>query len=103
MSKVIDEAIKKNNPTDGAMNTKDILYVVENEFKKELSSAMSTVMINKGKSLVKLTAGTPEKKKKRKGETKPGEPKTQVRKPVKRVKPQPAPAAGIGSDRSRCG
>ena len=37
------------------MNTKDILYVVENEFKKDLSNAMSTVMINKGKSLVKLT------------------------------------------------
>ncbi|MEH7086413.1 hypothetical protein V7139_27325 [Neobacillus drentensis] len=101
MSKVIEEAIKKNNPTDGAMNTKDILYVIENEFKKDLSNAMSTVMINKGKSLVKLTAGAPEKKKKRKGETKPGEPKTRTKNPVKRVKPQTAASIGNEQEQTR--
>lgn len=99
ISKVIEEAIKQNNPTDGVMNTKDILYVVENEFKKDLSSAISTVMINKGKSLVKLTTEVPKKKKKSKGASKPGEPKTQTRNPVKRVKQRPT--AGIGSEQEQ--
>ena len=36
IAKIIEGAIKKNNPTDGLMDTKDILYVVENQFKKDL-------------------------------------------------------------------
>lgn len=99
ISKIIEEAIKQNNPTDGVMNTKDILYVVENEFKKDLSGAVSTVMINKGKSLVKLTTEVPKKKKKSKNSSKPSVPKTQTRNPVKRVKPQPT--AGIGSEQEQ--
>jgi hypothetical protein len=99
LSKIIEEAIKQNNPTDGVMNTKDILYVVENEFKRDLTNAMSTVMINKGKSLVKLTSEVPKKKKKSKSGAKPGEPKTRTRNPVKRVKQQPT--AGIGSEQEQ--
>ncbi|MFE4243451.1 hypothetical protein [Peribacillus butanolivorans] len=75
ISSIIEEAIKKNNPTDGLMNTKDILYVVENQFKRDLSDSMATVKINKGKSLVKMTTDVPKKKKKSKGAIKPGEPK----------------------------
>lgn len=49
IASIVEEAIK-NNPTDGVMNTKDILYVVETEFKKELSNSLGTV-INKGKPI----------------------------------------------------
>ncbi|MFC4559732.1 hypothetical protein ACFO3D_16215 [Virgibacillus kekensis] len=52
---VIEEAIKQNNPTDGSMNTDDILYVVETQFRKDLEESLGTVKINKGKSLVKST------------------------------------------------
>lgn len=64
IAKVIEEAIKKNNPTDGPMNTEDILYVVETQFKKDLENSLGTVKINKGKTLVKTT-GKQSKKEKR--------------------------------------
>ncbi|AXI10970.1 hypothetical protein CUC15_19455 [Oceanobacillus zhaokaii] len=64
IAKVIEEAIKKNNKTDGLMDTKDILYVVETQFKKDLEKTMGTVKINKGKTLVK-SSGKQSKKEKR--------------------------------------
>jgi hypothetical protein len=88
IASIIEEAIKKNNPTDGLMNTKDILYVVENEFKRDLADTMSTVMINKGKSVVKLTTDVPKKKKKSKSGSKTGGTTPITRNPVKRVKHQ---------------
>lgn len=33
MAKIIEDAIKQHNPTDGVMDTKDIIYEVENKFK----------------------------------------------------------------------
>lgn len=48
ISKIIEEEMKKNNPTDGLMNTEDILYVVESQFRQDLSQATPTVNINKG-------------------------------------------------------
>jgi hypothetical protein len=86
MAIIIEEAIKKNNPTDGIMNTKDILFVVENEFKRDLADSMSTVKINKGKSLVKLTTDVPKKKKKSKTGSKTGKTTSITRNPVMRVK-----------------
>ena len=88
ISNVIEEAIKRNNPTDGLMNTKDILYVVENEFKRDLSDAMGTVMINKGKSLLKMTTNDTKKKKSKKGAKSSGGSTPSTRNPVKRVKPR---------------
>ena len=34
IAKVIEEAIKNNNPTDGVMDTRDVLYEVQTQFKK---------------------------------------------------------------------
>jgi hypothetical protein len=68
------------------MNTKDILYVVENEFKRDLADSRSTVMINKGKSVVKLTTDVPKKKKKSKTGSSTGSTTPITRNPVKRVK-----------------
>lgn len=65
--KVIDAAIKENNPTDGLMNTSDILYIVENQFKKDLMSSASTVNINEGKKkkiIVKMEPPIPREKQK---------------------------------------
>ncbi|WP_042355651.1 hypothetical protein [Bacillus rubiinfantis] len=92
ITRIIEEVIRKNNQTDGAMDTKDILYVVENQFKKDLSDAMGTVVVNKGKSVVKVTPDAPKKKKKR-GKKKPIEkPLDENKEPVKRKKRTPVPA-----------
>jgi hypothetical protein len=64
ISKILEEEVKKNNPTDGFMNTKDILYMVENQFKQDLSKAMATVKVNKGSkdiTVVKVTPDIPKK------------------------------------------
>lgn len=88
MAKVIEEAIKKNNPTDGKMDTGDIIYEVENKFKKDLSKSMPTVKLSSGnkekdKVVVKIPTEVPEKKNQRKNK-KPNKP----RKPaVKKAKP----------------
>lgn len=92
MAKVIEEAIKKNNPTDGKMDTGDIIYEVENKFKKDLSKSMSTVKLSAGnkekdKVVVKMPISVPKNNEgKTKEKTKPSK-KRKPRKPaVKEVK-----------------
>lgn len=83
ISKIIENEIKKNNPTDGLIDTKDILYITENEFKKELSKSMSTYKLNNGKkekTVVKVKPNVDKKKK-------PKDPKEpNKKKALKRVK-----------------
>ncbi|PEZ82971.1 hypothetical protein [Bacillus sp. AFS017274] len=85
---IIDEEMKKNNPTDGVMDTKDLLYIMESEFKQDLSNAYGAVKINKGNLVVKATDGTSNKKPKKKG-TKKGtvEPKNTGIKRTRRNNP----------------
>ncbi|WP_270181119.1 hypothetical protein [Alkalihalobacillus sp. CinArs1] len=84
ISKVIENAIKENNPTDGIMDTQDLLYVVETQFKKDLEKSIGTVKVNQGKSLVKSTTA-PSKKEKRKEKDKEGrEESKEKKKPKKR-------------------
>ncbi|MCA1031178.1 hypothetical protein LCL95_09100 [Bacillus timonensis] len=94
ITKVIEESIKKNNPTDGLINTKDILYLVENQFKQDLASAMATVKINKGKSVVKVAIDPPKKKKKDKKSPGTGKPKNPDDEPkrIRKVKPKGDPS-----------
>lgn len=85
MAKVIEEAIKKNNPTDGKMDTGDIIYEVENKFKKDLSKSMSTVKLSAGnkekdKVVVKMPIGVP---KNNEGKTKEKTKTSKKRKPRK--------------------
>lgn len=66
IAKVIEDAIKKNNPTDGVMDTKDILYLVENQFKKDMAKSTATVRLNQGskeKEIVKVKVEVPKKNK----------------------------------------
>ena len=62
MTAVIDEAIKEQNPVDGPMDTKDLLYVSEIQFKQELSKAMGAVVIDKKKPVVKIDDDLPPQK-----------------------------------------
>lgn len=53
LAQIIDEKMRESNPTDGVMDTKDLLYTVETQFKKELEKALGTVVINSGKKVIK--------------------------------------------------
>ena len=81
MTVVIDEAVKEHNPVDGTMDTKDLLYVSEIQFKQELSKAMGAVVIDKKKPVVKMDDDLPPQK----GKKKPGRPSKPTDKPL--IKP----------------
>lgn len=55
---IVEASIRKNNPTDGVMNTTDILYNTVNNFKKELKETATVVKIKSGngkeKSILKV-------------------------------------------------
>lgn len=84
MTAVIDEAIKKQNPVDGPMDTKDLLYVSDIKFKQEISKAMGAVVIDKKKPVVKIDDDLPKKDRKKNsgGKSKPSS--KRLIKPVKR-------------------
>lgn len=85
IGKIIDQAIKENNETDGFIDTKDILYVVETQFKKDLEKSIGTVRVKDGKTLVK-SLGKESKKEKRNKKEKSGRTPSQ---PVTRKKRDP--------------
>lgn len=81
---VIDEAIKKQNPVDGPMDTKDLLYVSDIQFKQELSKAMGAVVIDKKKPVVKINDDLPSQKDKKKSDGASNRIEQPLIKPVKR-------------------
>ena len=88
MAKIIEDEIKKSNPTDGIMNTEDVLYYVENQFKQELADSLGTVKLNNGdkdKTVVKVEQDIPKKKDPKDKKEKDKEKK----KPLKKVKKKP--------------
>jgi len=65
IANLINEEMRRNNPTDGKLDTKDLLYLVENQFKQDLESSYNAVEINNGKHIVKSTTDIPKTKKER--------------------------------------
>ncbi len=49
IAKIIEEEIRKNNPTDGKIDTSDIIYELNAEFKDNLLNKLSTVKIKNKK------------------------------------------------------
>ena len=93
IAKVIEEAIKNNNPTDGVMDTRDVLYEVQTQFKKDLLQSAPTVKLNKGKgkeenTIVKVKPEIPKKKdpKDPKNDKTPKDPKEKKKREAKKVK-----------------
>ncbi|ENB9403197.1 hypothetical protein ABI817_005649 [Bacillus cereus] len=69
LAEIIDKKMRENNPTDGEMDTADVLYTVETQFKKELENALGTVVISGGKRIMKSKVDGPSiKKGKKQGE-----------------------------------
>lgn len=50
--KVIEAEIRKNNPVDGKINTNELLYTMEIDFKENLAKKFGAVKIQNGKSFV---------------------------------------------------
>lgn len=69
IAKVINEAIRENQKSDGFMDTKDILYVVETQFREELEKSLGTVRVKNGKTLVKSFGSESKKEKRNKKQT----------------------------------
>ena len=93
IAKIIENEIKKSNPTDGIMDTKEILYLVENQFKQELAQSLGTVKVsngNKEKTIVKVNEDTPKKEKTKNKKDKDKEKKKAVKK-VKKPKTETPP------------
>lgn len=80
ISQVLEKEIKDKNPSDGRINTDDILYIVENEFKKDLSDTMSKVKLKDGKGNEKTIVKVKPEQRKKKDE------KNTKKKDVKKVK-----------------
>ena len=55
--KVIDEAVRQHNPVDGKMNTSDLLYTMELDFKENLTESFGTIKIKNGRSIVTSDEG----------------------------------------------
>lgn len=89
VARIVEEAINEHNPTDEKIDTSDILYVIENQFKKDLESSVGTVRINKGQTIVKSPKNDSKKEKRSPRENKgvrkhsPKDPKRQRRSPLK--------------------
>ena len=99
IAKIIENEIKKSNPTDGIMDTKEILYLVENQFKQELAQSLGTVKVsngNKEKTIVKVNEDTP---KKEKTKNKKDKEKKKAVKKVKKTKTE-TPAEQDGEETS---
>ncbi|WP_088233123.1 hypothetical protein [Bacillus cereus] len=63
LAEIIDKKMRENNPTDGELDTADVLYTVETQFKKELENALGTVVISGGKRIMKSKVDGPSIKK----------------------------------------
>lgn len=87
IAKVIEDAIKKHNPTDGLMDTGDVLYEVENQFKQDLAKSTPTIKLNQGKKEQTLVKVKPESRKRAERQQKEkGMSKPKDKKPPKQVK-----------------
>lgn len=60
IAEIIELNIRKNNPTDGLINTEDVLFDVETKFRSELSKNDSNISVDEGKNkrnIVKVNTG----------------------------------------------
>lgn len=72
--KVIDEEVRKHNPVDGKINTSDLLYTMELDFKGNLAESFGAIKIKNGRNIVTSDEGknadtAPAKEKRKKKET----------------------------------
>lgn len=96
MAEVIAKAYEDENPTDGLINTENVLFTVENRFREALESTTGTVLVNNGNKIVKspkkkskVKPGAGNEQPEKKGSTaKQDETKGKRRKPTKVATPQ---------------
>lgn len=75
--KIIEDYIRRNNPTDGIIDTNDIIYDIENKFRDQLRDNSSVIKLGK-KELVKFEVGNKKKKNKSEKKIRPSKTKRKV-------------------------
>lgn len=89
IAKIISEYIEKENPSDGQIDTSELIYSVVRNFKKELSKQISSVEINKdrknGKKVVKINPKPDPGKEKKKEKKEKKTPKPRVNKDTNKL------------------
>ncbi|MGA4517078.1 hypothetical protein ACPA0F_07305 [Solibacillus silvestris] len=78
--KVIEEAVRKHNPVDGKINTSDLLYTMELDFKENLAESFGAIKIKNGRNIVTSDEG-------KNADTAPAKEKRKKKKDEKNVKP----------------
>ncbi|MCU4885147.1 hypothetical protein [Bacillus thuringiensis] len=81
IAEIVDKKMRDNNLPDGEMDTADVLYTIETQFKKELEKSLGTVVISEGKQVMKSYVNGTSIKKTRK---KTGDDETEERKKRKK-------------------
>lgn len=71
ISEIIEQHIREANPTDGFIDTEDILYEIENNFRKDLAGSSTNLTVNSGnkeKTVVKVKSHEKKKPKEPSGD-----------------------------------
>lgn len=99
ISKIIQTAFEEQNPTDGILNTGDVLYQQENNFKNELEKSTGSVLVNQGKKLIKSSTT---KSNKNEGRGKQDNSKTsdQPQSPIKKKERKIRPPRIVGIEKT---
>ena len=86
---LIDEEMRKNNPTDEVIDTGDMIYILESQFKSELANATDgTVKLQNGKKLLKTSTKSQKEKRerdKKERKEKPEKPKKEMKRVPKKT------------------
>ena len=75
IGEIFDALLKEKNPSDGKIDTSEVIYSTETNFRKELSKDISTVQLTKGdkessKTITKVKTNSRKNKKQEKKEEK---------------------------------
>lgn len=84
--KILDDYIRNNNPTDGKIDTKDIIYDIENKFKTDLKSKSKIINLSQSVEEKPLVKYETKKDKKDKDDTKDKKEIPKVKPKTKKVK-----------------
>jgi len=85
LSQVISDYIEQQTPTEGVLHTNDILYEINNNFKKQMQKNSSTLYNHRGSGPSKKTPTTKTNEPSKRGRKEPGKnPRDKYLSPVKR-------------------
>ena len=94
IGEIFEALLKEKNPSDGKIDTSEVIFATETSFRKELSKEISTVKLSKGdkdptKTVTKVKANTKKNKSQEKKQKKEKEKENRVKKIIKKILGKP--------------